>query len=122
MYDPRLALIPDDTFRSIYQGYFTRTYLGFGRLLNVFAAVITLYALLTAFWMPINAAVGRFLVPLGQASLYVFIMHVYFAVLIANVPALQQGSILLNTLAYTAVLATLWIMVQRRFLFRWVPR
>ena len=96
--------------------------LGIGRLLNVFAAVITLYALLTAFWKPIDAAMGRFLIPLGQASLYVFIMHVYFAVLIANIPALQKGSILLNTAAYTLVLAALWFMVRRRFMFRWVPR
>jgi hypothetical protein len=121
-YDPRLGLIDDDDFRSIYQSYFTRTYLGIGRLLNVFAAVITLYALLTAFWKPIDAAMGRFLIPLGQASLYVFIMHVYFAVLIANIPALQKGSILLNTAAYTLVLAALWVMVRRRFMFRWVPR
>jgi len=115
-------MIPDNDFRSIYQSYFTRTYLGLGRLLNVFAAVVTLYALLSGFWKPINAVVGRFLIPLGQASLYVFIMHVYFAVLIANIPALQQGSILLNTLAYTLVLAALWVMVRRRFLFRWIPR
>jgi len=35
-------MIPDNDFRSIYQSYFTRTYLGLGRLLNVFAAVVTL--------------------------------------------------------------------------------
>ncbi|MGS0687372.1 OpgC domain-containing protein [Nakamurella sp. GG22] len=121
-FDPRLALIPDDVFRGLYQSYFTRTHLGPGRLINVFFAVITLYALLTAYWKPINAALGRFLTPLGQASLYVFIMHVYFAVLMANIPALREGSILLNTAAYTVVLAALWLMVKRRFLFRWVPR
>lgn len=121
-FDPRLALIPDDAFHRVYESYFTRTHLGLGRLINVFLAVITLYALLTAYWKPINAALGWFLTPLGQASLYVFIMHVYFAVLIANIPALRDGSILLNTAAYTAVLAALWLMVKRRFLFTWVPR
>ncbi len=79
-----------NTRPGLSQAYFTRTYLGLSRLLNVFAAVVTLYALLTAFWKPINAALSRFLIPLGQASLYVFIMHVYFAVLIANIPACNR--------------------------------
>lgn len=120
--DPRLALIPDNTFRTIYQAYFTRTYLGIGRLLNVAAVVVTFYAALTTYWTPIKKVLGGFLIPLGQSSLYVFIMHVYFAVLIANLAALQNGWIWLNTLAYTLVLAALWVMVRRRFLFRIIPR
>ena len=122
IYDPRLALIPDDTFRSIYQTYFTRTYLGIGRLLNVAAVVVTFYAALTTYWTPIKKAFGGFLIPLGQSSLYVFIMHVYFAVLIANIAVLHNGWIWLNTLAYTLVLTALWVMVNRRFLFRIIPR
>lgn len=120
--DVRLALLPDDAFRSIYQEWFTRVGLRPGRLLNVVVVVITFYALLTAFWRPISRAVGGFFIPLGGASLYVFIMHVYFVVLLANIGVLTNGWLWLNTLAYTAVLALLWLMVRHRFLFRWVPR
>lgn len=122
VYDVRLALLPEADFAAIYENWFTRVALGPGRLLNVLVVVITLYALLTAYWRPVARAVGWFLIPLGGASLYVFILHVYFAVLLSNLPFLQNGWIWLNTLAYTAVLATLWWMVRREFLFRWVPR
>lgn len=122
VYDVRLALIPDGSFAAVYENWFTRVDLGPGRLLNVAVVVITLYALLTAFWRPVARAVGWFFIPLGGASLYVFILHVYFAILLSNLPPLQNGWIWLNTLAYTLVLAALWWMVRRQFLFRWVPR
>jgi hypothetical protein len=40
---------------------------------------------------------------------------------IANIPALQQENILINTLAYAVVLGLLWVMVRTRFLFKIVP-
>jgi OpgC protein len=84
--------------------------------------VVTFYAALTMYWTPIKKAFGGFLIPLGQSSLYVFFMHVYFAVLIANFAVLRNGWIWLNTLAYTLVLTALWVVVNRRFLFRIIPR
>jgi hypothetical protein len=65
--------------------------------------------------------VGWLLIPLGRATLYVFIMHVVLIAVVSNIPALQGGRILLNTAAYMVILALLWLMVRTRFLFRIIP-
>ena len=72
----------------------------------------------------INAVMiaGGFLVPLGQSTLYVFVMHVFFALAVASIPVLTRGDLLLDTLANVVVLALLWVMVRTRFLFAVVPR
>lgn len=120
--DPRLGLVPDNSFRGAYAALFERTHLAPGRLLNVLVLVITLYALLSAYWKPIAAVAGGFLVPLGQSTLYVFVMHVFFALIVASIPLLNHGNLLYGTLANTVVLAALWVMVRTRFLFGVVPR
>nr|WP_226760707.1 OpgC domain-containing protein [Arthrobacter sp. SO3] len=121
-YDVRLELLPDALHQMLYSGYFGRTYLGAGRLLNVLLVVITAYTLLTAYWKLLERALGWFLIPLGQATLYVFIIHVFLILALANIPMLQQGNIWLNTGAYVLVLGLLWTMVKTRFLFRIIPR
>ncbi len=121
-YDVRLALLPERTFRTVYDSFFGRTYLGPGRLLNVLLVIITGYALLSAYWKPLERALGWFLVPLGQATLYVFILHVFLILAAANIPALRQGDIWLNTAVYVLLLGLLWTMVRTRFLFRIIPR
>ncbi|TQJ59325.1 hypothetical protein FBY30_1574 [Arthrobacter sp. SLBN-83] len=120
-YDVRLALMPDAAYRSMYDALFGRTYLAPGRLLNVMVLVVAAYAFLSAYWKPVQRALGWFLIPLGRATLYVFIMHVLLIAVVANIPALQQQSIFLNTAAYAVVLALLWVMVRTRFLFRIIP-
>ncbi|MDT0169503.1 OpgC domain-containing protein [Pseudarthrobacter sp. BRE9] len=120
-YDVRLALLPDASYRAMYDAFFGRTYLAPGRLLNVLALVVAAYAFLSTYWKPVERALGWFLVPLGRATLYVFIMHVVLIAVVANIPALQQQSIFLNTAAYAVVLALLWVMVRTRFLFRIIP-
>jgi hypothetical protein len=120
-FDVRVAVLPDTTYRSLYDACFGRTYLGVGRLLNVFVLVVAAYALLTAYWKPAHRVLGWFLVPLGRATLYVFIIHVALIAVIANIPALQEGRVLFNTAAYGVILALLWVMVRTRFLFRIIP-
>jgi hypothetical protein len=120
-YDVRLALLPDASYRAMYDAFFSRTYLAPGRLLNVLVLVVASYAFLSAYWKPVERLLGWFLVPLGRATLYVFIMHVVLIAVVANIPALQQQSIFLNTAAYAVVLALLWVMVRTRFLFRIIP-
>ncbi|MGP4033553.1 OpgC domain-containing protein [Pseudarthrobacter sp. 1C304] len=121
-YDFRLALLPDTLHQTLYSGYFGRTYLGAGRLLNVVLVVITAYTLLTAYWKLLERSLGWFLIPLGQATLYVFIIHVFLILALANIPALRLGNIWLNTGAYVLVLALVWTMVKTKFLFRIIPR
>lgn len=121
-YDVRLGLVPANTFSSIYSVAFERTTLDPGRVLNVLLVTITGYALLSVLWKPIDRVLGWFLIPLGQATLYVFVMHVLFVLIIANLPFLDRGSIVIDSLAYVVVLALLWVMVKTRFLFGIVPR
>lgn len=120
-FDLRLAVIPDSLYRTMYDSFFARTYLAPGRLLNVVVLVVAAYAFLTAYWKPAERALGWFLIPLGRATLYVFVIHVVLIAVVANIPALQQGDILLNTAAYAVILGLLWVMVRTRFLFRIIP-
>ncbi|MET3719980.1 MULTISPECIES: OpgC domain-containing protein [unclassified Arthrobacter] len=120
-FDLRLAIIPDTAYRAMYDAFFARTYLDPGRLLNVLVLVVAAYAFLTAYWKPVQRALGWFLIPLGQATLYVFILHVVLIAVIANIPALRQGDILINTAAYAAILGLLWLMVKKRVLFGIIP-
>lgn len=120
-FDIRVAVIPDSVYRSMYDSYFARTYLAPGRLLNVLVLVVASYAFLTAYWKPVQRALGWFLIPLGRATLYVFVMHVVLIAVVANVPELRQGDVLINTAAYAVILGLLWIMVRKRFLFRVIP-
>jgi hypothetical protein len=121
-YDVRLGLVPANTFSSIYSVAFERTSLDFGRVINVFCVTITAYAALSVFWKPLHRLFGWFFIPLGQATLYAFIMHVLFVLIVANIPVLREGNIMINTLAYLVLLALLWLMVKTRFLFGIVPR
>ena len=121
-YDVVLRLVPETTFRDVYADWFERTPLDLGRLLAVVVLLVVLYAALTAYWGPVHRALGRVLVPLGQASLYVFVVHVYLALLVANLPGAQDAGVLVGTLLHTAVLAALWLLVRYRVLFGIVPR
>jgi hypothetical protein len=121
-YDVRLGLVPSNDFTAVYAAAFERTTLDPGRLLNVVVVTIAAYALLSVLWRPISRLCGWFFLPLGQATLYVFVMHVFFVLIIANIPLLREGDVWINTLAYVVVLALLWVMVKTRFLFKVVPR
>ncbi|NRG42574.1 OpgC domain-containing protein [Rathayibacter sp. VKM Ac-2835] len=121
-FDLRLGLIPANTFSDVYSAAFERTTLDPGRVLNVLLVVVTAYAALTVLWKPIHRLLGWFFVPLGQATLYVFVMHVVFVLVIANIPVLREGNPVVDSIAYLVVLALLWLMVRTRFLFRVVPR
>jgi hypothetical protein len=124
-FDPgslRLHLVGDETYWRIYDDFFRRDFIGILRVVNVFAFLIVAYALLTRFWKPLNRLLGWLLVPLGGATLYVFILHLVFALLVASLPFLDEGSVLEYTIVHTVILLALWLMVKREFLFRWVPR
>jgi len=118
----RISMIPPETFNHYYSLYFKKNTLGLLRILN-YAVVLTLaYYALSRFWSVFNRGFGWFFVPLGQASLYAFILHVPYVMLIDLIPAFNQGNWILNTIAHTIVLSSIWLMVKAKFLFRWIPR
>lgn len=116
-----LPLLPADLYDRLYDTLYQRTYLQPGRLFDLAFMVVVVYAVLTRVWRPINAAIGWFWEPLGRASLYVFIVHVFFVLAVGLIPGLDRSSVWQGTLVHTVVLALLWVMVRRRFLFKVIP-
>ena len=92
-------------------------------VLAIMVAFLALYHVVDWFWTPLRAVFGWFLIPIGGAALYVYIVHtvvVYYVLL--HAPAFTQldgaalGFILL------ALMLGLWVMVKRRVLFQVIPR
>ncbi len=105
-----------------YARLFDRAGLPPGRLLSLVVLLVVAFAFLTTCWKPVHAALGRLLVPLGQASLYVFVMHAFVVIAVANVPGLDRASAWQGVVVQVLAVALLWVLVKRRFLFSVVPR
>jgi hypothetical protein len=116
-----LEMIPHDTFMGIYNAHFLKHNLGPGRLLNEVVLFISVYALLTVCWQPINRAVGWFFIPLGRSSLYVFTIHVFLILVIGNTPLGRFEHFWLDSFMHLAMLVLVWFCVKKELLFRWLP-
>lgn len=110
-------------YDAVYYALFEGPPLDLGRVLNVVAVVVVLYAVLDRFWPVLSRAAGWWFVPIGQASLYVFAIHVFLLLGVAQLltPG-QESSRVLSTAAATFVLMTTWLMVRHKVLFRLIPR
>jgi hypothetical protein len=104
--------------------HFHKGSLDLARLLAMVSIAAAVYMGLRRFSGSAERLLGPLLLPLGRNSFYVFIMHVFLCLAVASVPAFAGGGagLLGNTLVQVGCLAILWTMVQRRFLFRVVPR
>lgn len=84
------------------------------------------YTSLTLLWKPLNAALGWLLRPLGENSLYSYAMHIFllsgFYLLVPFVPQYAQVEIDVNTALQLLAILLTWLMIQKQFLFRIVPR
>ncbi len=118
----RLHWIPSTTYKGIYDGYFSRRVIGPGRMLNVICLFTMCYVVLQRLWKPVNRAVGWFFVTIGQASLYVYILHVFLLQALYQWEPFQGENIFVNTITTTVVLLALWYMTKRRMLFWLIPR
>jgi hypothetical protein len=124
----RLDLMSQANFRFIYNQGFAKNTLMPLRVLNALGFLTCFYFLLTRFWGPLRKAAGWFLIPLGQASLYVFLVHVVLIAAADQIPGFFEGvpvfswsTIWFNTAVLLAILVSLWAMVKTRFLFRFIP-
>ncbi len=118
----RLDLIEPQQFSNLYGLYFRKEQLGVGRLANNLCLFVLLFAALTRYWQPISKLFGWLLVPLGQASLYVFIVHVYVILIFSLTPLPGYDHFLLNTAMHTIAILLIWTMVKSQFLYNWIPR
>lgn len=117
----KLQAIAPDTFNAVYQDYFLKYKLGPGRVLNITVLMISAFTVLTVAWKPIHKALGWLFIPLGQESMYVFFMHIYLILLVANSPIPALNNVWINTAMHAGALLTIWMMVRRKFLFHWIP-
>ncbi len=113
---------PSSLYDSLYNSAYQRIDLQWGRLVDIAFFAIVSYAVLTVAWKPLSAAIGWLWIPLGQASLYVFVWQVFFVLAVASIPGLDRTNVLVGAAIHTAVILLLWVMVRRRFLFSVIPR
>lgn len=119
---PAPAPLPADSYAWLLENFYIRVFLQPGRLIDLVLVVVVAFAVLTTCWKPIDKAIGWLWIPMGQASLYVFIVHVFFALAVANVPGLDRMSFWQGTLIHTVVVLVIWAMVKRQVLFSVIPR
>lgn len=100
-----------------------REALGPVRLVNLTAFAALAFLVTDRLWRPLARSVGPVLLPFGQSSLYLFLMHIPVVWLgRSTLPALTAASPHWSLLLLdAAVLALLWLAIRRRFLFDWVP-
>lgn len=109
-------------YYRIYNTWFSKEHLGFGRIVNNAALYICLFTFISKHWQQCYTLLGWLLIPIGQASLYVFIWHVYFVLLFSNTPLHTANNIWIYTSIHVLSIGLIWLMVKTRFLFSIVPR
>jgi hypothetical protein len=92
-------------------------------MLLVFGNLTALYYLVSWLWAPLARVAGWFFIPLGQAALYVYIVHsllVFY--LLALTPLFGELQGLWLTVSLLGLMLVIWVMVKKRFLFSIIPR
>lgn len=124
----KLTWIAPDIFNGWYTLYFQKNTLGVLRLVNYIVVLTVLFHLLTLFWAPINKMFGWFFITFGQASLYVFILHVYVLLFIYNLPifhgltaSYNSGNIWINTIGHALAMGMLWTAAHYKIGQKWIP-
>jgi fucose 4-O-acetylase-like acetyltransferase len=81
--------------------------------------VTSLYALVRAFEARLVPTIGKLFVPLGQASLYVYIVQSMLTFVLVDRAMANPWLAVASTVAMVGLV---WIMVKKRVLFRIIPR
>jgi hypothetical protein len=111
---------------SFLSNFFQKVTLAPGRLIASFIVFQFAYLVVTILWKPIQKLCGWLLLPLGQNALYSYTMHVaVIAILAYVIPKLPSDVMSLdyvNTAVQLSGVFAIWFMIQRKFLFKIVPR
>ena len=108
-----LRVVSPERFTDLYEGYFSLSDLGIGRLLNLSIALPVAYLMLTRNWA-VTRSFERVFVVLGKRSLGAFVLHVYGLLLLEHLPL--PNDIWVNTLAQVTLvcaIAALLICAER---------
>lgn len=101
---------------------FDKYTLAYGRLILFLIWFGALYILVRKFEKPLTRTLGKFFIPLGQNSLYVYIVHAVIVYIINLLIPNKSTPVLLNILLNTIVLFTIWLMVKKEVFFKIIPR
>jgi enterochelin esterase-like enzyme len=96
-------------------GIWDKVYLGPGRLVGFSVIAALAYAVVTLLWRPVDRAIGWLLLPLGGASLYAYVSHLFFVVAGYNLALLGFNEPELaarNSLGQLGVVIVVWAVVQ----------
>jgi hypothetical protein len=92
------------------------------RLVTLLGLFSLMFMAVDRFWIPLDKTLGKLLIPLGQNSLYVYIIHVPLTLIWFMIPGLIQGSTWLVSLAQAISIGLCWLMVKKEILFKVIPR
>lgn len=97
-----------------------------GRIIAAAVVFPLAYLLVSYCWVPLRAAFGWLLLPLGQHSLYSYTMHLPILLLFAFFFGWPAGATLVERMINMAIqlgaLLCIWLMIRSRFLFKVVPQ
>ncbi len=117
--------MPEEQGKALTAALFDKSSLAPGRLIA--AVIVFQFAVLaiTIFWKPLHKWF-RWLLPMGQNSLYAYTIHVVLlAVFYALIPlmAFYSGNeITINTIAQLMAMFLIYWMIRKKFLFKLIPR
>jgi len=100
---------------------FDRYKLAPGRILLFILWFSTLYLVVRRYEEPIKNTLGKFFIPYGQNSLYVYIVHSFF-VFFSHPLFPTQTNFIVSFGVNTLVLVIIWLMIKTKFLFKIIPR
>ncbi len=92
------------------------------RMLTFIVFFLVFYLILTYAWEPLRKALGWLFSPLGQNSLYVYILHGFVVSIFFNIPSYGTLSPFFHTLGHITAVLMLWLLVKNRVLFKVIPR
>jgi fucose 4-O-acetylase-like acetyltransferase len=92
------------------------------RLVTLLGLFSLMFMAVDRFWVPLEKMLGKLLIPLGQNSLYIYIIHVPLTLVWFMIPGLIQGSTWLVSLAQAIAIGLCWLLVKKEVLFKVIPR
>jgi hypothetical protein len=102
-------------------GAFARDSFGPLRWVNLAVVSGFVFLLVDRWWRPVARLAAPVLIPFGQHSLYLFLMHILLVRLVRAAAPWNPSGIAAVVLADTALVFLLWLAIRRRFLFGLVP-
>jgi len=125
---PNINYYSSQEFYFLHNKWYGKSNLGVLRIINNIVFWSFVYFLLTKFWKPINKLIGWIFIPIGQYSLYVFIMHlpiIYVLDLVleysSSAPHFNGETIIQNSAIHIIAIMSLWMMVKFKFLIKYIP-